>query len=81
MGRVVHFEIPADDLTRVKRFYSTVFEWQVQQMDPEFGNYIMVLTTGIDDKTRRLKTYGSINGGMADMIGAERSARLFCICT
>jgi predicted enzyme related to lactoylglutathione lyase len=27
MGKVVHFEIPADNLQRAKKFYSTVFGW------------------------------------------------------
>lgn len=42
MGRVVHFEIPADDLDRAERFYTTVFSWKVQT----FGNpdYRMLIT-------------------------------------
>ena len=36
MGKVVHFEIPADDLSRAKKFYSTVFSWKMNDM-PEDG--------------------------------------------
>ena len=33
MPRVVHFEIPADDLGRAQRFYGDVFGWQFQKWD------------------------------------------------
>lgn len=36
MNRVVHFEIPADDLDRAERFYTTVFGWTVRTFDPEY---------------------------------------------
>jgi uncharacterized protein len=33
MGRVVHFEIHADDTDRAERFYTEVFGWRVEQFD------------------------------------------------
>ena len=33
MGRVVHFEIVADDAERISKFYETVFGWKVQKWD------------------------------------------------
>ena len=57
----MHFEIPADDLARAKKFYSTVFEWRLNQM-PEF-DYVMVGTTDSDENGMP-KEPGSINGGM-----------------
>jgi len=30
MGRVVHFEIPADDVQRASDFYRKVFGWKIQ---------------------------------------------------
>jgi uncharacterized protein len=30
MGRVIHFEIPADDVTRASAFYEKVFGWKIQ---------------------------------------------------
>ena len=33
MGRVVHFEIVADDTERISKFYETVFGWTVQKWD------------------------------------------------
>ena len=34
MDRVVHFEIPADDLERAKKFYSDNFGWKLNQLGP-----------------------------------------------
>ncbi|MEA2445156.1 MAG: uncharacterized protein QOJ12_2448 [Thermoleophilales bacterium] len=33
MGRVVHFEIHADDLDRAETFYTGVFGWEVHKFD------------------------------------------------
>ncbi len=30
MDKVVHFEIPVDDLDRAKKFYSSIFGWELQ---------------------------------------------------
>jgi uncharacterized protein len=64
MDGVVHFEIPMENPERAKKFYATIFGWQLQQMGEEYGNYIMALTTEMDMKTRRPKSPGAINGGM-----------------
>lgn len=64
MNRVVHFEVPAEDLERAKKFYSTVFGWHLDQLGPEMGNYVMVRTTEVDEKTRMPREPGAINGGM-----------------
>jgi predicted enzyme related to lactoylglutathione lyase len=43
---VVHFEIPADDVARAKRFYENVFGWTIQQfpMPPGGPEYYGVTT-------------------------------------
>jgi len=61
MGKVVHFEIPADDLPRAKKFYSTVFGWSTSEM-PEM-EYVM-LGTVESDENGMPKQPGAINGGM-----------------
>ena len=61
MGKVVHFEIPADDLSRAKKFYSTVFGWRADEM-PEM-EYVMIGTTKSDENGMP-KQPGAINGGM-----------------
>lgn len=61
MDKVVHFEIPYDDLDRVKKFYSGVFGWKINTI-PEM-NYNMVHTVEVDEK-QMPKESGAINGGM-----------------
>lgn len=56
-NRIVHFEIEAVDRERAKRFYSSAFGWDLQQMGPEMGDYVVV-TTGDP------KEPGGINGGI-----------------
>ncbi len=62
MDKVVHFEIPADDTARAKRFYETAFGWAVESY-PEF-DYHGLITVQRDEKTRLPKEAGAINGGM-----------------
>ncbi len=68
MNRVVHFEIHAEDVERAKKFYGSVFGWEMQQTGPEFGNYIVVMTgPGVDKLDELFKSPG-INGGMMKRI-------------
>jgi predicted enzyme related to lactoylglutathione lyase len=46
MGRIVHFEIHADDVDRAERFYTGVFGWTVQRIGGP-ADY-RLLTTGPD---------------------------------
>jgi len=64
MGKVVHFEIPAEDLDRAKKFYGSIFGWDLQTMPMEGGEYTMVTTTPVDEQTRMPTEPGAINGGM-----------------
>lgn len=62
MDKVVHFEIPTDDVVRAREFYGAVFGWGLQPME-EMG-YTMVTTAPVDDKTHTPAEPGAINGGM-----------------
>lgn len=64
MNPVVHFELPAEDKKRMVDFYTTVFGWQTQILGPEMGNYVVVTTTEVDEKTHFPKEPGRINGGL-----------------
>jgi hypothetical protein len=64
MAKVVHFEIPVDDLDRAKDFYGSVFGWQLQTMPMEGGEYTSVMTTPVDQQTQMPTEPGAINGGM-----------------
>jgi hypothetical protein len=37
MNRVVHFEIPADNMERARRFYGENVGWKLNQLGPEMG--------------------------------------------
>ena len=65
MGKVVHFEIPAEDLDRAKGFYGAVFGWELSTMEmPGGGEYTSVMTTPVDSQTQVPTEPGAINGGM-----------------
>ena len=65
MGRVVHFEIPTDDVARAKEFYGSIFGWQLQDMQGEaMGGYTLALTTPVDQATQVPTDPGAINGGL-----------------
>lgn len=64
MSKVVHFEIPADDIGRAKEFYTSVFGWQLETMPMPGGEYTSVVTTPVDEATQLPTEPGAINGGM-----------------
>lgn len=65
MDPIVHFEIPFDDVARAKKFYSSIFGWNLQDWPmPDGSTYVGVHTTPIDEKTRMPLKPGAINGGM-----------------
>lgn len=61
MNKVVHFEIPADNVERAQKFYHEVFEWTINSM-PNMG--YTILSTGPTDEKGMTKENGFINGGM-----------------
>jgi uncharacterized protein len=60
-GRVVHFEVPFDDVERATGFYQDVFGWQITPM-PEF-DYHGVSTGPTGDQGMPTEP-GYIGGGM-----------------
>jgi uncharacterized protein len=64
MRKVVHFEIPAEDVERAKGFYGSVFGWQLQTMQMPGGEYTIAMTTAVDDQTQQPREPGAINGGL-----------------
>jgi predicted enzyme related to lactoylglutathione lyase len=63
MDKVVHFEIPADDVDRAKEFYGSIFGWDLQDQQMGAGTYTTVQTVPVDDR-QVPKEPGVINGGM-----------------
>jgi uncharacterized protein len=61
MDKIVHFEIPADDISRAKEFYSSAFGWQLDDM--QGMDYTTIRTVDVDEQ-QMPKEPGAINGGM-----------------
>ncbi len=56
MGRVVHFEIAADDVERAIKFYKAVFGWKIEKARMPDTDYWIVYTGP--------KSEPGINGGL-----------------
>jgi predicted enzyme related to lactoylglutathione lyase len=65
MNPVVHFEMPAEDKGRMRKFYESAFGWRTKQLGKEMGEYVVVTTSESDpnDLSGRPKRPGTINGG------------------
>lgn len=63
MDKVVHFEIPADDLSRAQKFYKQVFNWEINKSQMPGAEYYLVNTVATDQQSMP-KEPGAINGGM-----------------
>jgi uncharacterized protein len=59
MDKVQHFEIPADDMARAKKFYSSVFGWKIQ--DVPSMEYAMADSVETDENGQPI---GGTNGGI-----------------
>ncbi|MCI4366961.1 MAG: VOC family protein [Thermoplasmata archaeon] len=60
-GEVGHFEIPADNPERARKFYSTTFGWKLNTIH---GMDYTMVTTGAVDKDGMPKEPGYIGGGI-----------------
>lgn len=60
-GEVGHFELPAENTERARKFYSTTFGWKLTQMPGM--DYTMVQTGAVDDQSMP-KEPGYIGGGI-----------------
>ena len=69
MDKVQHFEIPAGDMPRAKKFYSDVFGWKIMDYPMPGLEYAGVYTTEVDDKYMP-KEAGAINGGLVKRGGS-----------
>jgi hypothetical protein len=60
-GEVAHFEIPADDLARARKFYSATFGWKLTEVP---GMDYTMVSTGPVDEQGMPKEPGAIGGGI-----------------
>ena len=75
MNPVVHFEMPAEDKSRMSKFYERAFGWKTEQLGPEMGNYVLATTTETDEN-HMIKTPGHINGGFYEKNGPDQHTRI-----
>jgi predicted enzyme related to lactoylglutathione lyase len=75
MNPVIHFEMPAEDRARVRKFYESVFGWQTIQLGPEAGNFVLAYTTETDEN-RTPKKIGAINGGFYEKTGSGQHTKV-----
>lgn len=72
---VIHFEMPAEDRERVGRFYESVFGWQLQQLGPEMGNFVLAFTTETDENRMPVER-GAINGGFYERTEPDQHTKI-----
>jgi predicted enzyme related to lactoylglutathione lyase len=58
---IIHFEIPATDVEKLKRFYAGLFGWKIAKY-PGPMEYWMIQTVPVDEKGMLLRP--GVNGGM-----------------
>lgn len=64
MDKVIHFEIPADDLDRAKEFYRSIFDWELNDADMGGGTMYTTVRTVATNELMVPTEPGAINGGM-----------------
>ena len=68
---IVHFEIPADDVEKLRKFYSLLFGWKIELMPGQI-EYYGIWTVPVDDKGMPLRP--GVNGGMMKKQNPEHKA-------
>lgn len=59
---IVHFEIPASDVSKLKTFYEGLFGWKIIKTPMEEMEYWLIYTVPTDDKGMLLRA--GVNGGL-----------------
>ncbi len=62
MDKVVHFQIPVEDMSRAKEFYRSIFGWEIQETGMG-RDYQLVTTTPVDEEGMPTEP-GGINGAL-----------------
>ncbi len=63
MNKVVHFEIPADNMERAKKFYKSIFGWELNDIPMQESAYTLAQTTPSDAENMPLEPL-AINGAI-----------------
>jgi uncharacterized protein len=57
---IIHFEIPANDVEKMRKFYSDIFSWKIEKLG--FMDYYGITTVPVDAKGNLLRP--GVNGGL-----------------
>ena len=57
----MHFEIPADDVEKLRKFYAELFGWKIE-LWPGPSDYYVVTTVPVNEKGEPVRP--GVNGGM-----------------
>lgn len=66
---IVHFEIPADDVEKLREFYADLFGWKIEKT-PGPMEYWVIETVPVDEKMMPIRP--GVNGGMYKKDRPER---------
>ena len=66
---IIHFEIPATDVEKLKKFYAGLFGWKIEKF-PGPMEYWMIQTVPVDEKGMALRP--GVNGGMVKKESPEQ---------
>ena len=58
---IVHFEIPADDIEKMRKFYSELFGWKIEKT-PGPTEYWGIQTVPLDERGTPIRS--GVNGGL-----------------
>jgi predicted enzyme related to lactoylglutathione lyase len=61
-GKLVHFEVPADDTTRAREFYNGLFGWSFQTMEGPVEYHMAQVSEGLGAGLHRADQGGGIPG-------------------
>lgn len=75
MNPVIHFEMPAVDTDRVRKFYESAFGWETTPLGPDASDFVLAFTTDTDEN-RVPKQVGAINGGFYPRTDDDQHVRL-----
>ena len=59
---IVHFEIPADDVEKLSKFYATLFDWKIIHSPVDGMEYWIIHTVPTNEKGEPQRP--GVNGGM-----------------
>lgn len=76
MDPVIHFELPAADVGRVRTFYESAFGWQTKQLGDDMGDFVLAFTVETDEETRMPQKRGAINGGFYTRTAKDQQTKI-----